>query len=171
MNGFMARLLQLMPSALPGHCGDPKVSGAGKTPRRIPRQGRHGLGGEERLLMDALLRGSLPLGGVARRVSLEGNPSGMAAQVAVGKLMVGAKALLAAKILSGREVMPDWKNTAVRCVSAAHARRRPPCLRGVSVGCGRARALLCKRAPPLARGTVVPPKGSGRLVQYSEARV
>ena len=66
--------------------------------------------------MDAILRGNMPLGGVARRVALEGNPSGMAAQVAVGKLMVGAKALLAAKILSGREVMPDWKNTAVRCV-------------------------------------------------------
>ena len=80
--------------------------------------------------MDAILRGNLPLGGVARRVSLEGNPSGMAAQVAVGKLMVGAKALLAAKILSGREVMPDWKNTAVRCVPVGHARRRPQCLRG-----------------------------------------
>jgi len=80
--------------------------------------------------MDAILRGNLPLGGVARRVSLEGSPSGMAAQVAVGKLMVGAKALLAAKILSGREVMPDWKNTAVRCVPVGHARRRPPCLRG-----------------------------------------
>ena len=59
--------------------------------------------------MDAILRGNLPLGGVARRVSLEGSPSGMAAQVAVGK----AKALLAAKMLSGREVMPDWNNTAV----------------------------------------------------------
>ena len=63
--------------------------------------------------MDAILRGSLPLGGAARRVSLEGSPSGMAAQVAVGKLMVEAKALLAAKMLSGREVMPDWNNTAV----------------------------------------------------------
>jgi hypothetical protein len=54
----------------------------------------------------------------------------MAAQVAVGKLMVGAKALLAAKILSGREVMPDWKNTAVGCVPVGHAGRRPQCLRG-----------------------------------------
>jgi UDP-glucose 4-epimerase len=36
--------------------------------------------------MDAILRGSLPLGGVAQRASLEGSPSGMAAQVAVGKL-------------------------------------------------------------------------------------
>ena len=80
--------------------------------------------------MDAILRGSLQLGGVARKASLEGNPSGMAAQVAVGKLMVGAKALLAAKILSGREVMPDWTNTAVRCDSVGHAGRRPPCLRG-----------------------------------------
>ena len=81
--------------------------------------------------MDAILRGNLPLGGVAQRVSLDGSPSGMAAQVAVvGKLMVGAQALLAAKILSGREVMPDWKNTAVRCVPVGHARRRPPCLRG-----------------------------------------
>ena len=78
--------------------------------------------------MDAILRGSLPLGGVARRVSLEGNPSGMAAQVAVGKLMVGAKALLAAKILSAREVVPAWKGTAVRFVRVGHARRRPPCL-------------------------------------------
>ena len=42
------------------------------------------------VVMDAILRGSLPLGGVARRVSLEGDPNGMAAQVAVGKLMVGA---------------------------------------------------------------------------------
>ena len=80
--------------------------------------------------MDAITRGSLPLGGVARKVSLEGSPSGMTAQVAVGKLMVGAKALLAANILSWREVMPDWKNTAVRCVSVGHAGRRPPCLRG-----------------------------------------
>ena len=80
-------------------------------------------------MLDAILRGSLPLGGVARRVSLEGNPSGMAAQVAVGKLMVGAKALLAAKILSGREVMPDWKNTALGCVPVGHARPRPQGLR------------------------------------------
>ena len=80
--------------------------------------------------MDAIIRGSLPLGGVARRDLLDGSPSGMVEQVAVGKLMVGAKALLAAKILSGREVMPDWKNTAVRCVQVGHARRRPPCLRG-----------------------------------------
>jgi hypothetical protein len=35
VNPFMARLVQLVPSALPGHCGEPKVSGAGKTPRRI----------------------------------------------------------------------------------------------------------------------------------------
>ena len=35
VNPFMACLLQLVPSALPGHCGEPKVSGAGKTPRRI----------------------------------------------------------------------------------------------------------------------------------------
>ena len=34
VNPFMARLLQLVPSALPGHCGEPKVSGAGKAPRR-----------------------------------------------------------------------------------------------------------------------------------------
>ena len=53
------------------------------------------------VVMDTILRNSLPLGGVARRVSLEGNPRGMAAQVAVGKVMVGAKAWLAAKILSG----------------------------------------------------------------------
>ena len=47
--------------------------------------------------MDAILRGSLPVGGVARRVPLEGSPSAMAAQVAVGKLMARARALLAAK--------------------------------------------------------------------------
>ena len=56
--------------------------------------------------MDAILRGSLPLEGVARRVSLEGNPSGTAAQDAVGKFMVGAE-VLTAKIFSGREAMPD----------------------------------------------------------------
>ena len=135
--------------------------------------------------MDAILRGSLPIEGVARRVSLEGNPSGMAAQVAVGKLMVGAKALMAAKILSGREVMPEWKNTAVRCVPVGHARRRPPCLGGgaafLQTGLVRLvfgaevaelqRFFFCRHAPPLARGTVVPRRGLGRLVQYSEASV
>jgi hypothetical protein len=134
--------------------------------------------------MDAILRGNLPLGGVARRVSLEGNPSGMAAQVAVGKLMVGAKALLAAKILSGREVMPDWKNTAVGCVPVGHARRRPQCLRGgrpffERPWCGwslgrrwqSSSGFLQARAPRLARGDVVPRRGLGRLVQYSEASV
>ena len=35
VNPFMARLLQLVPSALPGHCGEPEVSGASNTPRRI----------------------------------------------------------------------------------------------------------------------------------------
>ena len=35
VNPFMVRLLHLEPSALPGHCGEPKVSGAGKTPRSI----------------------------------------------------------------------------------------------------------------------------------------
>ena len=80
--------------------------------------------------MDAVLRGNLPLGGVARRDFVEGHASGMAAQVAVGKLMVGAKALFAAKMFSEREVMPDCENTAVRCVSVRYARRRPPCLRG-----------------------------------------
>ena len=80
--------------------------------------------------MDAILRGSLPLGGVARRVSLDCNPNGMAAQVAVGKLMVGAKASLAAKIVSGREVTPVRKYTAVGCVPVGHAIRRPQCLRG-----------------------------------------
>ena len=35
VNPFMPRLLQLAPSALPGHCGEPKVSGASKAPRRI----------------------------------------------------------------------------------------------------------------------------------------
>ena len=34
VNPFIARLLPLVPSAIPGHCGEPKVSGAGKTPRR-----------------------------------------------------------------------------------------------------------------------------------------
>ena len=134
--------------------------------------------------MGAILRGSLPLGGVARRVSLEGNPSGMAAQVAVGKLMVGAKALLAAKIFSEREVMPYWKNTAVRCVSVGHAGRRPPCLRGgaalfrtgvVRLACGAEVAELERffagARAPLARGTVVPRRGLGRLDQYSEAGV
>ena len=54
----------------------------------------------------------------------------MAAQDAVGKLKVGAKALLAAKIFSEREVMPDWKHTAVRCVPMGHAGQRQQCLRG-----------------------------------------
>ena len=35
VNPFMAPLLQLVLSALPGHCREPKVSGAGKTPRII----------------------------------------------------------------------------------------------------------------------------------------
>ena len=88
--------------------------------------------------MEAILRGSLPLGGLARRVSLDGNPSGMAAQVAVGKLMAGAGGLSS----NGLGAAGLWG------------------------GGGRARAVLCKRAPSLAKCTVVPRRGLGRLVQY-----
>ena len=125
----MARVLQVVPSALPGHC-DLKSPAQATHQGAYPRQGRHGLGGEERCggrhppRQPAIRRSS------AKGFRLEGSPSGMAAQVAVGKLMVGAKALLAARILSRRQVMPDWKNTAVRCLPVGHARRRPPCPRG-----------------------------------------
>ena len=73
------------------------------------------------VVMDAILHGDLQLGGVTPRVTVEDNPAGLAAKITIGKLLDGAKALLASKKLIGWEPVPDWKSKAVRCISGGQA--------------------------------------------------
>ena len=117
---FMTSLKEHMPSPYHGHFGEPKLFGSRNIKVRIPIKA--GMAWEMRgVVMNAIAHDNLLLGGVTPRVTVEDSPSGMAVKLTIGRLLDGAKALLAAKKLIGWEPVPDWKSKAVRCISGGQA--------------------------------------------------